>query len=84
MMSPSEDAAYAQHFHFSPCLFSLCSAARVLSIVLGTYRSLWDAQYEGVDAIMYVVDSSDRIRMAVARDELENLLKNKFVIESSK
>ncbi len=40
----------------------------------GAYRSLWEAYYRDVDAIIFVVDSSDRIRMAVAKDELDALL----------
>jgi len=38
------------------------------------YRSLWEAYYKEVDAIVFVVDSTDRIRMCVARDELTALL----------
>lgn len=40
----------------------------------GAYRSLWETYYRGLDGIIFVVDSSDRIRLAVARDELEALL----------
>lgn len=40
----------------------------------GTYRSLWEAYYKDIDAIIFVVDSTDRIRMAVAKDELDALL----------
>jgi ADP-ribosylation factor-like protein 6 len=40
----------------------------------GAYRSLWEAYYRDVDAIIFVVDSGDRIRMAVAKDELDALL----------
>ena len=40
----------------------------------GTYRSLWEAYYRDVDAVIFVVDASDRLRLCVARDELESLL----------
>mmetsp|Transcript_11273 Transcript_11273/g.38788 ORF Transcript_11273/g.38788 Transcript_11273/m.38788 type:complete len:119 (-) Transcript_11273:305-661(-) len=40
------------------------------------YRSLWEHYYSGVEAIIFVVDSSDRIRMCVAKNELEELLKH--------
>uniref|UniRef100_A0A1I7WC22 ADP-ribosylation factor-like protein 6 n=1 Tax=Heterorhabditis bacteriophora TaxID=37862 RepID=A0A1I7WC22_HETBA len=36
----------------------------------GKYRNLWETYYAGSQAILFVVDSSDRLRMAVARDEL--------------
>ena len=42
----------------------------------GTYRSLWEKYYSGVDAIVFVVDSSDKMRMCVARDEMEMLLEH--------
>jgi ADP-ribosylation factor-like protein 6 len=40
----------------------------------GTYRYLWETYYRDVDAVVFVVDSSDRLRMCVARDEMEALL----------
>lgn len=39
-----------------------------------TYRSLWETYYKGVDAVLFVLDSSDRMRVCVARDELDTLL----------
>ena len=42
----------------------------------GRYRSLWEHYYQGVEAIIYVVDSSDSLRMVVAKDELETMLKH--------
>ena len=39
-----------------------------------TYRSLWETFYRGVDGIIFVVDSSDKIRMCVAKDELDAML----------
>ncbi len=44
-----------------------------------TYRSLWETYYAGVDGVIFVVDSSDRVRMCVARDELELLLKHRDI-----
>jgi ADP-ribosylation factor-like protein 6 len=40
----------------------------------GRYRSLWEYYYSDVQAIIYVLDSTDRIRMCVAKEELEILL----------
>lgn len=40
----------------------------------GTYRYLWETYYRDVDAVIFVVDSSDKLRMCVARDEMEALL----------
>lgn len=42
----------------------------------GRYRSLWEHYYQGVEAIIFVVDSSDSLRMVVAKDELETMLKH--------
>lgn len=43
----------------------------------GKYRSLWESFYGEVDGIVFVIDSADRVRMAVARNELETLLEHK-------
>lgn len=40
----------------------------------GRYRSLWEHYYLDVEAIIFVIDSTDRIRICVAREELEQLL----------
>lgn len=42
----------------------------------GRYRSLWEHYYRGVEGIVYVIDSSDSLRMVVAKDELETMLKH--------
>lgn len=42
------------------------------------YRDLWQEYYCGVDAIVFVIDSSDPIRFVVARDELDTMLCNPF------
>ncbi|KAJ8608161.1 hypothetical protein CTAYLR_010306 [Chrysophaeum taylorii] len=43
------------------------------------YRSLWEHYYSGVEAIIFVLDSSDKIRMCVAKNELEELLSHEDV-----
>lgn len=42
----------------------------------GRYRNLWEKYYSGAEAIIFVIDSSDKIRLAVAKDELHNLLQH--------
>ena len=42
----------------------------------GRYRSLWESYYRDVQAIIFVLDSTDKVRMCVARDELATLLEN--------
>ncbi len=44
-----------------------------------TYRTLWETYYQGVDGIIFVVDSSDKLRLCVARDELDTLLGHKDI-----
>ncbi|TYZ62670.1 hypothetical protein PybrP1_002849 [[Pythium] brassicae (nom. inval.)] len=41
------------------------------------YRNLWENYYSDVQAIIYVLDSTDSIRMCVAKDELEQLVEHK-------
>ena len=41
----------------------------------GKYRNLWESFYGEVDGVIFVVDSADRVRIAVAEDELTILLK---------
>ena len=40
----------------------------------GRYRSLWEHYYPDVQAIIFVIDSTDKIRMCVAKEELHMLL----------
>lgn len=42
----------------------------------GRYRDLWERYYKDCDGIIFVVDSSDRLRLAVAKDELDLLLQH--------
>lgn len=36
----------------------------------GRYRNLWEHYYKGVEGVIFVIDSSDSLRMVVAKDEL--------------
>lgn len=40
----------------------------------GRYRNLWEHYYKEADAIVFVIDSSDKIRLIVAKEELTALL----------
>lgn len=40
----------------------------------GRYRNLWEHYYKETNAIIFVVDSADKLRMAVAKDEFDQLL----------
>ncbi len=42
----------------------------------GKYRDLWPHYYEDADAIIWVVDSADRGRICVVRDELDLMLEH--------
>lgn len=42
----------------------------------GRYRNLWEHYYKDVGGIIFVIDSTDKIRMCVAKDELETMLGN--------
>ena len=43
------------------------------------YRSLWEHYYRDVQAIIYVLDSTDKVRMCVAKDELDSMLEHKDI-----
>ena len=40
----------------------------------GKYRNLWEHYYKEIDAIIYVIDSSDRMRLVVSKEELLNMV----------
>lgn len=42
----------------------------------GRYRDLWEHYYKDCEGIIFVIDSSDRLRLAVVRDELDLLLQH--------
>lgn len=48
----------------------------------GRYRSLWEHYYKDVQAIIYVLDSTDRLRTCVAKDELDALLSHEDIKSS--
>lgn len=45
----------------------------------GKYRSLWEHYYADVEAIIFVLDSTDRLRMCVAKEELDQLLSHEEI-----
>ncbi|XP_065665126.1 ADP-ribosylation factor-like protein 6 [Hydra vulgaris] len=40
----------------------------------GRYRNLWEHYYRDAQAIIFVIDSSDKFRIVVAKEELDELL----------
>jgi hypothetical protein len=46
----------------------------------GKYRNLWEHHYKDCQGIVFVVDSSDKMRMAVAKDELDMLLQHPVTV----
>ncbi|XP_017123112.1 ADP-ribosylation factor-like protein 6 isoform X2 [Drosophila elegans] len=40
------------------------------------YRNLWEHQFKNCHGIIYVIDSSDRMRFVVVKDELDLVLKH--------
>mmetsp|Transcript_16824 Transcript_16824/g.42355 ORF Transcript_16824/g.42355 Transcript_16824/m.42355 type:complete len:187 (+) Transcript_16824:39-599(+) len=42
----------------------------------GRYRNLWEHYYKEVGGIIFCIDSTDHIRMCVAKDELDALLEH--------
>lgn len=42
----------------------------------GRYRSLWEHHFKPCQGIVFVIDSSDRMRLVVVKDELEILLQH--------
>lgn len=47
----------------------------------GRYRTLWEHYYKETQAIIFVVDSSDKLRIAVAKDELSQLLEHQDMLD---
>ncbi len=46
----------------------------------GRYRNLWEHYYKAADAIIFVIDSTDRVRMVVAKEELASLLNHADIV----
>uniref|UniRef100_T1IP28 ADP-ribosylation factor-like protein 6 n=1 Tax=Strigamia maritima TaxID=126957 RepID=T1IP28_STRMM len=42
----------------------------------GRYRNLWEHYYKTANGIIFVVDSSDQLRLVVAKDELDLMLQH--------
>ncbi|KAF4661710.1 hypothetical protein FOL47_006566 [Perkinsus chesapeaki] len=42
----------------------------------GKYRSLWEHYYPDCEGIIFVIDSTDQLRFAVAREELQSMLQS--------
>ncbi|XP_043271313.1 ADP-ribosylation factor-like protein 6 isoform X2 [Venturia canescens] len=40
------------------------------------YRSLWENYYKDCEGIIFVIDSSDKLRLVVAKEELDMLLQH--------
>lgn len=45
----------------------------------GRYRNLWSHHYKDVDGIIFVIDSSDTLRMVVAKDELFTMINHEYL-----
>ncbi|CAJ1079910.1 ADP-ribosylation factor-like protein 6 [Xyrichtys novacula] len=45
----------------------------------GRYRNLWEHYFKESHAIIFVIDSSDKLRMVVAKEELDNLLNHEDI-----
>lgn len=48
------------------------------------YRNLWEHFYDEIDGIIFVVDSTDSVRLCVVKDELEHLLSHDKLTENKK
>jgi ADP-ribosylation factor-like protein 6 len=48
----------------------------------GRYRSLWEHYYADVEAIIFVLDSTDKMRICVAKEELQTLLNHEDIKDS--
>ena len=48
-------------------------------IILSLYRPYWRCYYANTDAIIYVVDSADRDRLAISKSELVSMLEVSFI-----
>ncbi|XP_069101080.1 ADP-ribosylation factor-like protein 6 [Argopecten irradians] len=42
----------------------------------GRYRNIWEHYFKDCDGIIFVIDSCDKLRMTVAKDELDHVLKS--------
>uniref|UniRef100_A0A7S3JF89 ADP-ribosylation factor-like protein 6 n=1 Tax=Euplotes harpa TaxID=151035 RepID=A0A7S3JF89_9SPIT len=42
----------------------------------GVYRSLWPEYYQEAQGVIFVIDSADKLRVAVAKNELEIMMED--------
>ncbi|KAJ6649588.1 ADP-ribosylation factor-like protein 6 [Pseudolycoriella hygida] len=47
----------------------------------GRYRSLWEHHFKSSQGIVFVIDSSDRMRLVVVKDELDTLLHHPDIVD---
>ncbi|KAK7194965.1 ADP-ribosylation factor-like [Novymonas esmeraldas] len=40
------------------------------------FRGLWESYYSNIDGVVFVIDSSDALRMCVVKDELESMMQH--------
>ncbi|KPI85546.1 putative ADP-ribosylation factor-like putative small GTPase [Leptomonas seymouri] len=40
------------------------------------FRGLWESYYSNIDGVVFVIDSTDSVRMCVVRDELQQMLQH--------
>jgi len=45
----------------------------------GRYRNLWEHYFKGINGIIFVIDSSDSLRLVVAKEELDLMLKHEKI-----
>ncbi|KAF6216781.1 hypothetical protein GE061_001131 [Apolygus lucorum] len=60
-----------EHFRYQQVLFTMFDMSGQ-----GKNRYLWERYYKNCDGIIFVIDSSDRLRLAVAKEELNLLLQH--------
>lgn len=44
------------------------------------YRSLWEHYYKDCQGIIFIIDSSDKLRLVVSKEELDMLLQHPDVV----
>jgi ADP-ribosylation factor-like protein 6 len=43
------------------------------------FRSMWDTFYQDIQGIIFVIDSADKVRMTVVKDEIREIVENERV-----
>lgn len=44
------------------------------------YRSLWEHYYKDCQGIIFIIDSSDKLRLVVVKEELDMLLQHPDIV----